>query len=157
MNNRDVARWACVALVIVAFAASQVWAGSRGSCMSAEVPEPLQLPDGSIHPAGTLTLCASRHSSPVSRLHRTFMDGMPVGLFPSRLGANEESGEGEPFMMFYRDTQSRLHLYGYAARAGGRLVSHVIEDGPRQSPSRVADRTGPAAPLPTVLLSARMD
>lgn len=159
MNSRGVGRLLCWVLGFAICLAphASVWAGSRGSCMSAQIPESLELPDGSIHPPGTLTLCASKHSSPVTRLHKTIMNGMPVGYFTSRLGANEESGEGEPVMIFYRDAQSRLHLYGYAAPTNGRLVSHVMA-GRGLNALKVADRTGPAAaPLPTVLLSARMD
>jgi len=99
---------------------------ATAGCISAAIAEPILLPGGSEHPSGTLTLCVSHTLSPVASLHETFVDGMPVGLLASRRGLSEGSGDGRPFMMFNRDAEGRLRLYGFATPAGDRMLTYQI-------------------------------
>ena len=55
-----------------------------GVCSSARVDEAFVLPDGSQHSAGELTVCVSQNLTPVASLHRTFVDGMPIGACLAR-------------------------------------------------------------------------
>ena len=159
--NRAVIAW--VVLVAFGLFAPQVatLAGDRGKCTSALVTEQLQLPDGSLHPPGTLTLCDSRSYSPVSTIHGTYMDGMPVGMMLSRRGTSEGGAERQPFVMLVRDGNGLLHLYGYAVPSGKHMVTYRMQQ-PRStgSPQLVWDRETPkansAAPS-TLVLAARMN
>lgn len=136
-------------------------AGNRGECTSATVEEPFLAPDGSLHGAGRLTICASRRYSPVSYLHATYVDGLPVGMLISRRGTSEGPGDGQtPFMMFYRDRSGLLHLSGYASPAGDRMVTYRLDLARVPASRRVAARGGsagsPVGPS-TLVLAARVD
>lgn len=136
-------------------------AGDRGQCTSAVVEEQVQLPDGSLQPPGRLTLCDSRSFSPVSTIHATYMNGMPVGMLLSRRGTSEGGAERQPFVMLYRDGSGLLHLYGYAVPSGKRMVTYRMQQ-PRSTgaPQMAGDRKRPkansAAPA-TLLLAARVN
>ena len=52
-----------------------------GRCVVADVPAPVVLPDGSVHPAGPLRLCLERNLNPVAELHQISVGGGPQGLF----------------------------------------------------------------------------
>jgi len=136
-------------------------AGGRGECTSALVEEPFRAPDGSLHAAGRLTICASKRYSPVSHLHATYVDGMPLGLLISRAGWSEGlSEDGKPFMMFRRDADGLLHLSGYAIPAGDRMVTYRLDLARVDTSRRVAAKEGPdgsAVGPSTLFLAARMD
>jgi hypothetical protein len=88
---------------------------SRGQCVTAEVPAPMILPDGTAHPRGTLRLCFSEALSPVTGLHRAYVDGRFAGMFVSRRGTSEAPGEDRnPFLMFARKASGQLELKAYA-------------------------------------------
>jgi hypothetical protein len=136
-------------------------AGDRGTCTSAFVSEPFRAPDGSLHEAGKLTICASREYSPVSWLHATYIDGYPVGMWMSRRGSSEglEDG-GRPFIMFRRDAAGLLHLSGYASPAGNTMVTYQLDLARVEASQRVAAREGPAGPTAgpaALILAARVD
>ena len=97
-----------------------------GGCTTTELSDRVQLPDGSEYEASTLTICVSAQYTPVSTLHKTYVDGMAVGMLVSRRGVSEGDGQGKPFMMFHRDSSGTLHLYGYARPSGGQLVTYML-------------------------------
>ena len=152
-------------VVLVAFGlfAPQVTtlAGDRGKCTSAIVEEQVQLPDGSLHPPGTLTLCDTRSYSPVSTIHATYINGMPVGMMISRRGTSEGGAERQPFVMLVRDGGGLLHLYGYAVPSGKRMVTYRMQQ-PRSTgaPQIAWDQETPkanSAASATLVLAARMN
>jgi hypothetical protein len=121
----------------------------------------VRLPDGSLHPPGTLTICDSLRYSPVSTLHATYMDGMPVGMMLSRRGTSEANSDGRPFILLHRDGSGLLHLYGYAVPAGERMVTYRMQRYGRSSDRMVARDRGELGPDPappmTLVLAARVD
>lgn len=130
-----------VVLGLAAFASA--YAQSSGDCLSVALPDPIALPDGSIHPAGQLTLCTSRVYSPVSAVHALSLDGMPVARLLSRPGISEVPGPNQPTVTFYRDGGGILHLIGYAFRSGNRSRTYLLD-----TPSRRAGgMASGAAPL----------
>jgi len=103
-------------------------AAATRNCVTVSVPDPLQLPDGSIHPAGSLTLCSARSLSPVTQLHQVSVDGIPVGFLLSRMGLSEGPGPAEPLVTFHRDRKGRLLLIGYAWPAGRHSQTYLLKD-----------------------------
>jgi hypothetical protein len=125
------------------------------------VGEEVRLPDGSIHPPGTLTLCDSRSYSPVSTIHATYVNGMPIGMMLSRRGVSEGGAERQPFIMLVRDSSGLLHLYGYAVPSGKRMITYSMlqrrraADAPQIAWERQEPKANTASP-PTLVLAARM-
>jgi hypothetical protein len=136
-------------------------AGDRGRCTSAEIEEEILLPDGSLQPAGTLTICDSREYSPVSTLHATYVNGMPVGMMLSRRGASEANSDGRPFVLLHRDSGGLLHLHGYAVPAGERMVTYKMQRYGRSSDRMIARNRvkleADPAPASLLVLAARVD
>ena len=97
-------------------------AGAEGSgrCVTAIVPWAFELPDGSVYPAGPLTLCLSRVYDPVTGLHELRVERRPVGLFMSRFGEGEATSEAIPVVVFEARGGEPHKLAGYAwpGRAG---------------------------------------
>ena len=91
---------------------------SAGFCTSALVEEVFALPDGSVHPAGRLTLCAGG-SSPVFALQRTFVDGRPVGMFTSRREVVEDAEDEGYYLIFHRRPGHPMELTGYSQPSSG--------------------------------------
>lgn len=123
-----------------------------GSCISASVDEPILLPSGAEHPSGRLTLCVTRHFTPVTTLHRTYVDGRLIGLLQSRRGYSEGATDG-PYMMFHRDTAGRLHLYAFATPAGSRMATYNLSAATARAGSSTMAR-GAAAGAGTLVLMA---
>lgn len=149
-----------VALGILLFSGPGL-AGDRGKCFSVEIDEPFQTPDGASHEAGTLTVCKGRTHSPVSSLHHTYKDGLPVAMLYSRHGVSEGlSSDGRAFFMLNRDGEGLLHLAGYAVPDGQRMVTFRL-DLARVKQEKLMARRGEseasAAGSPTVLLAARLN
>src|SRR6185295_994831 len=67
-------------------------AAAAGACVSARIGSPFRLPDGALHPAGTLTVCQARMLSPVAELHVISVDRRPMGVFVSRRSRGEGMG-----------------------------------------------------------------
>ena len=106
-----------------------VQATGRGTCVRAELPWPVVLPDGTRHAAGLLRICYDRSYTPVAGLHRTFVDGDFVGMFISRRVQSEGPVPNQaPFMLFRRDVDERWRLQGYALPDGTGLVSYRLTD-----------------------------
>jgi len=97
-----------------------------GGCTSSIVPEPFRLPDGSQHPGGQLTLCTHMKYSPVSHLHKTHVDGMPVSMLQSRHTTSEGPGTSGAFMMFNRGSDGKLYLVGYANPGRDRMDIYTL-------------------------------
>ena len=120
-------------LVLIAFICFQGTARASGVCSTATVEEPIIIPAGGEFPAGSLTVCEFMKHSPVSSLHKVYVDGNLIGVFSSWRGKSE-GNEGYPFFMFDRDQRGKLHLYGYAQPKGDRMVTFLLsKPGKRES------------------------
>ena len=121
-------RWAAVLALgaVVVLAPSPAWSQNRGQCARIEVPWPVVLPDGSTHEAGSLNLCLQQMWTPASGLHEIRVNGKPIGLFMSRVGTSEESGEGVPVVVFQRYGSDEHHLVGYAWPDDGAMRTYVL-------------------------------
>jgi hypothetical protein len=131
------ATWVSVALL---FSGAAAPAGA-GGCVSADVPAPVALPDGTIHEPGTLSVCIRLSISPVSTLHTAQLDGHPAGFMLSRRGVAEGMLR-TPSMLFLRQVDGSLMLRGYAVPEGDRTVTYLIE--PARRGSRHARARRPA-------------
>ena len=110
---------AVVSTSIVLLALGSVPAAAR-TCASADIDEPFVLPDGNLHPAGRLTLCFERENSPVSYLHRVYVDHEPIGIFGSRRELQEATDGDRYYLLFIRGGDRTLRLSGYSVpRHGG--------------------------------------
>jgi hypothetical protein len=145
MINASSWRWiVSVSITAAALAASLPAVAAPGdTCVSAKVSAPFWLPDGVLHPAGTLMLCSVREFSPVANLHRLAVDGRPVGMFLSRKGIAEGRGALAPEVVFERDGAGNLKLLGYSVPTRGRSIAYRL---PPARPARdaVAVVYGPA-------------
>jgi len=111
-------------LMLLASGTGQAAAG--GGCVSVEVDTPIRLPDGTLHPPGKLTLCDSMQLSPVSSLHKTYVNGQPVGMLIGRKRTSEGGKRMSPVVFFNVDDQGTLELFGYVLPAGGGSVTYMI-------------------------------
>ena len=83
-----------------------------GDCYTAVIAGPIQLPDDSRFDAHSLRVCRD-DLTPVTGLHVTYVDGMPIGMFRSRIEQVEGVGPAdgvEPSMVFSRAGDGRLTL-----------------------------------------------
>jgi len=115
------------ALAIALFVSSMP-AAAVGDCATAFVREAFVLPDGSEHEPGTLTLCVDRRHSPVTFMHRTYVDGMGVGLSVGGHRLSEGSAGDEPYMMFGRQASGRLTLLGYALPGRDHMEVYTLDE-----------------------------
>ena len=84
--------------------------GSR--CSSAEIDRPFRLPNGSVYPAGKLTVCRNAEHSPVSFPHAIYVNRIPVGMFPSRREPLEASRSEERYVIFAVEKENVVRLSG---------------------------------------------
>jgi hypothetical protein len=113
-----------------------------GRCYSAEISDPIVLPDLSVHPPGLLRICFTSEYSPVSGLHKTYVNGNHIGMFMSRRGTSEADEERQPFFLFVRDETNALRLVGYASPDGTALRTYDLSGKGRVKTSwRVAEAT----------------
>ena len=103
-----------IVLVLVLLAVSPVCSQPGGSCVSAEVPWQMEMPDGSIHDPGQVTLCYLRQYNPVAGLHALKVDGMPLGTFQSTVAYSEEQASIHPILVFKSDGADHVRLVAYA-------------------------------------------
>jgi hypothetical protein len=94
--------------------------------VTAQIESPFRLPDGSLHEAGTLMLCDAKRFSPVATLHRTYVNGHPVGMFVSRNRRGESAADVVPGIVFHHDDAGHLDLFGYVLPAAGRNIAYQI-------------------------------
>ena len=59
-------------------------------------------------------------------MHRTYVDGKPVGLFVSRRGETESPNDTTPFFVFRRNGLGDYVLEGYAAHDGRRMRTYQL-------------------------------
>jgi hypothetical protein len=105
-------------------------AGSTGVCVTVDVDVPVLLPDIGMVPAGRLMLCDSFDYSPVASLHKTYLDGKPVGMLRSRKRATEGEMGSEPRVLFQGDGRGNLELVGYVLPGRQSSVSFLLTDRP---------------------------
>ena len=114
-------------LFILAFAFPPTLASGDG-CTSADVNEPFVLPDGSVHPAGKVTLCHSHEHSPVKSMHRVLVDRQPVGMFFSeRQIIVDESKPSPYYLIFERSSVGPLRLVGYGRPSGAETATYLLD------------------------------
>ena len=122
------ARIVLFAMAVAALAVaidSGAWAGD---CITLRVESPIRLPNGDLHPPGDLTLCDTMGVTPVSRIHKTYIDGHPVAMLTSRKTRSEGGDKIEPVVMFSRDAQGRLELVGYVIPGRDRSITYVLDE-----------------------------
>lgn len=143
--------------------ATPIHAASGPGCVRVALEEPVELPDGTIHPAGDLSLCIGAHLSPVTSLQRVSVGGMPVGILLSRRGVSDGPATAQPSVLFNRNAAGQLHLVGYAWPSGATNRTYLLRD-PAQGARRprydvsilpaVAER---AVEVPSPLVAARLN
>jgi len=128
MMNRNLSI-TVIALVAFSIAGSgPTLAAPKGVCITTHVSAPFRLPDGVLHPAGSLTLCDTAAFTPVSDLHLLLVDGRSVGMFLSRRRTTEASGEIRPEVVFERGARGSLDLIGYILPTSGRSVAYRLKN-----------------------------
>ena len=127
-RNRSSARVGWVASVIVATAlvSGLASAQERGRCLTVDVPAEFVTPDRVTHGPGTLKLCVARVHSPVSVLHKLYIDGHMVGMLQSQTGRSEGPVESEPYVQFQWNGRGQLLLVGYAWPERNRMRTHIL-------------------------------
>jgi hypothetical protein len=133
-TNRKHRAWRWTFVVAVALAGcltpSMARAASSGLCVTVDVDLPVVLPDASIVPPGRLMLCDSLEYSPVATLHKTYLDGRPVGILLSRKRAGEGDMGSEPRVLFRGDGKGQLELVGYVLPGRNGSVAFLLSDRP---------------------------
>jgi hypothetical protein len=86
-------------------------------------------PDGTVHPAGTLTLCVADYS-PVASYHKVLVNGIPSGLLFSRRRNAEVGRREEPVVLFRRRDSGELRLLGYIWPDGKKSHAYVLQAEP---------------------------
>jgi hypothetical protein len=123
-------------------------------CVSANVPGRIVLPDGRSYPAGPIRVCLTEQISPIAGLHKTTVDGQPVGMFLSRFGPVEASpaDRPEPTLHFLRTEDGAWILEAYAIAVGKRVILFKLREDPPGGASIASVRgaTGQAVILAAV-------
>ena len=130
-----------------------VVAASPVECVSVRIDAPFRLPDGTVRPAGQLTLCDARAFSPVTELHSVLVNGAAVGLFMSRRHTNEIGLITAPQVLFERESEGTLALVGYVVPSAGRSLSFRLrpEDARRPEPAPIATGTVASTPIAAII------
>jgi hypothetical protein len=123
-----------------------------GACVTALIETPFRLPDGSLHDAGTLTLCDAKRFSPIATLHRTYVNGRPVGMFVSRHRFGESAAAGAPGIVFHHDGAGRLDLFGYVLPSAGRNIAYQMG---QRRPTLAAPVLRAVAPPETIVAAVK--
>jgi hypothetical protein len=88
-------------------------AHAESRCLTAEVPMPVVLPDGSVHDSGAVRLCVTGRLNPVADFHKIQFEGRAIGEYAGRK-IDSEAPLGRPYMIFHRSANGELILIGYA-------------------------------------------
>jgi hypothetical protein len=125
-------RWFFVLAIAVAggLMPSIAHAASSGLCVTVDVDLPVVLPDAGIVPPGRLMLCDSLEYSPVATLHKTYLDGRPVGILRSRKRSGEGQIGSDPRVLFRADGKGNLELVGYVVPGRNASVAFVLSEHP---------------------------
>ena len=118
-------------------------------CITADVVNPILLPDGSQHRPGKLTVCHHGEYAPSSDFHEISIHQIPIGLFISRGCVAEDPDSTEPFFMFIREHGGGLRLYGYSLPLRGRTEAYIFESATAQR-ARESVRVAAASDQPDV-------
>jgi len=116
---------------VLAVAPGAVQARSR--CLTAEVPLPVVLPDGSVHDSGALRLCVSGRLNPVSDFHKIHFEGNAIGEYAGRT-IPSEAPLGRPYLIFRGTTvmlteQAKLdHLIAQGEARWEQNRLHEVQD-----------------------------
>ena len=147
-------RWALIAAVLLsAIVAAQAFA--QGPCLSVNLGRPVVFPDGSEHGAGQLTLCDWKAYTPVTQIHRSYMDGRPIQMLMGQRSTTERSPL-EPDEVFFRSNgDGRLELLGYSRTIRGRSMTVNFQNqvSPRKVNHRLARATKKDDDLLIVLMA----
>ena len=107
-------------------AVSESVAQGRGECVTSEVPEPFTLPDGTMHPAGRLTLCGVLALNPVTGVHRVWLDGTGASIVLTRRTRAEAGPNSEPAFLFRRVQGAPLDLVGFVVSDGRQTWTYTL-------------------------------
>ena len=106
-TSRSILPFVAVALISV----SALLAAPPGGCISAEVPASVVLPDGSVHPPGTMVLCFEGQLNPVTRMEAITIGGRAQGMYPGRTRPSEMR-TAIPYVVFQRNDNDEWILIG---------------------------------------------
>ena len=154
---------AAASVAVAPALAAPLHAASGPGCLTVAVAEPIELPNGSVYPAGDLSLCIGQPLSPVTALQRVSVGGIPIGILLSNRGMSEGPASAEPSVLFRRVASGRLHLVGYAWPAGTRNRTYLLRDpaefarGHRDVVLAAREPIEPAVEVPAPLLAARLN
>ena len=131
-------------------------AAPTGDCVSVRIDAPFRLPDGTVRPAGQLTLCDTREYSPVIELHSVLVNGASVGMFQSRRHSNEIGPIEAPQVLFERESEGTLALIGYVVPSAGRSLSFRLRSASarRSEPAPTVSAPMATAPIAAILAVA---
>jgi hypothetical protein len=115
--------------VLAAWCALASARGADGRCLRADVPSPIAFPDGTVRPAGILTLCVTNYS-PVAAFHNVSLDGLPLGMLFSKRSIAEGSDVKEPIVLFRRQNTGELRLVGYVWPDGTEILTYLLQGEP---------------------------
>jgi hypothetical protein len=113
--------------ISLAFSASSAWAQGPGICVTANVPEAFTLPDGTVHAAGRIILCAFQSFTPVVGLHRVWTDGEGASLVMGKRVRAEGNAANQPVLLFERVPGTLLDLVGYVLPDSGKSWSYALQ------------------------------
>lgn len=139
----------------LATCASAAVAQERGTCITAKVPEAYTLLDGTMHPAGRITICSQLMLNPVTGLHRIWAEGEGAAFAMSRRFQPREFSDGRATLLFRRDPGGTLDLVGYVVPFNHRAWSYILRHtgGHRMAEPTALDAARPEGELVTLLAS----
>jgi hypothetical protein len=147
-------------VITLSLAAMAAYAQEQGSCVSAEIPYAIVLPDGTAQDSGDLRICFNRRLTPVTVVNTVSVNGIPKGFFLSRTDKAEGPSLPHPVIAFRRDGAGALQLAGFASP--GREHMRTFRFGPAQTEldiEHAVDRLSrkDLTESEVVLMAARLD
>jgi hypothetical protein len=124
-----------VGVLLCGIAAGPV--AAQTSCLTVNIARPLVFPDGTEHAGGRLVLCDWKAFTPVTHLHRSYVDGDPIQMLMGKRTTNERPTDAPDEVFFQVDSLGRLELIGYARTFRGRGLTVRFQ---RQNSPRNVDR-----------------
>ena len=124
-----VLRGVLLGAMLLAGAVQSTQAG--GGCVAVQLASPFLLPDGSLHPAGKLTLCTIRDYSPIQSFPELRVNGVAVGYVIGLRRGREGPPPADPLVYFRKTAAGELALIGYTAARGSKMITHVLDRDPR--------------------------